>query len=604
MYFSLICMKYSADELRKQWFIFWESKHHKIIPSASVLPDNDPTALFHNAGMHPLVPFLMGQKHPEGVRLANVQKCIRTGDIDEVGDATHLTFFEMLGNWSLGDYFKKEQIEWSFEFLTDVLQLPLEKLAVSVFAGTEHIPRDTESARYWKECGIMQERIAYLGMKDNWWAKGDIGPCGPDTEMFYWTGDTPAPLHFQDTHDDPRWVEIWNDVFMQFHKDQSGILHPLPQKNIDTGMGLERAITVLNGYQSVYQTEIFTDILSRISDIAKKPEIKENPIAQTSTGHSARIIADHIRSSSILIADGIFPSNVDQGYILRRLIRRAVRHGRKIGIHENFCARVAEQVIENLMHTYTELHREKKSILHALEQEENLFRTTLEKGEKEFEKLMIKHDGRIDGKMAFYIYETYGFPFEMTQELAQEHNIQIEKSEFDICMKEHQEKSKSNAEKKFKGGLGDHSEETTKLHTATHLMHTALRKVLGDHVEQKGSNITPERLRFDFSHSEKMTPEQIKAVEELVNTAIDSDEEVHCAEMTLEEAQKQNAIGLFQDRYADRVSVYTMGEFSKEICGGPHVKRLGELGHFQITKEQSAAQGIRRIKAVLTPQSK
>jgi alanyl-tRNA synthetase len=592
-------MHYTTSSLREKWFQFWESKGHKIIPSASVLPDNDPTALFHNSGMHPLVPFLLGQKHPQGVRLANAQKCIRTGDIDEVGDATHLTFFEMLGNWSLGDYFKKEQIEWSFEFLTQVLELPIEKLAFSVFEGNQNAPRDEDAAQYWLDQGVSPERIAYLGVKDNWWAKGDVGPCGPDSEMFYWTGDEPAPENFQETHDDPRWVEIWNDVFMQFDRNSAGILTPLSQKNIDTGMGLERTVMVLNGFTSVYQIDNFIPLINKIAALANKPELAQNPIADTEEARSMRIITDHIRSATVLMSDRIMPSNIDQGYILRRLIRRAVRHARKIGINDNFCIEIATVVIDTLEEAYPELNVHKQTIFHELEREENQFRHTLEKGEKEFEKLFAKSNGHLDGKTAFYIYETYGFPFEMTEELAAEHGLSIKKEEFDEAMKAHQEKSKSGSEQKFSGGLGDKSEETVKLHTATHLMHAALKKVLGDHVEQRGSNITPERLRFDFSHPEKVTPEQIAEVEKIVNEAIQSDAKVECMETTVEDAKEQNAIGLFEHKYGDKVKMYTMGEHSKEICGGPHVEHLGVLGTFKIKKEEASSRGVRRIKAIL-----
>lgn len=673
-------MKYTTDSLREKWFQFWEEKQHKIIPSASVLPENDPTALFHNAGMHPLVPFLMGQKHPEGIRLANVQKCIRTGDIDEVGDATHLTFFEMLGNWSLGDYFKKEQIAWSFEFLTEVLELPIEKLAFSVFAGNDNAPKDEEAAKAWIDQGISKERIAYLGTKENWWAKGETGPCGPDSEMFYWTGDEPAPENFQETHEDPRWVEIWNDVFMEFDKNSAGIITPLPQQNIDTGMGLERTVAILNGYTSVYQIDNFTPIMQKISDLAENPEIAKNPIAKTPEGTSARIIADHIRSATVLLGDRIIPSNLDQGYILRRLIRRAIRHARKLNISENFCVKIATVVIETLQETYPELNTHKQAIFKELELEENQFQKTLEKGEtilfnelkeikdiinfieknsfsanltllestknkiqhyllfKPFERLFdfyennlqekispeipladkkpiennkeinlfikeeikrIKNNLILNGNIVFNLYETYGFPLEMTDEIAQENGFHIDKEGFKEAEKKHQAKSKAGSEQKFSGGLGDRTEDTVKLHTATHLMHAALKKVLGDHVEQRGSNITPERLRFDFSHPEKVTPEQIAEVEKIVNEAIKSDAKVECIETTVEKAKAQNAIGLFENKYGDKVKMYTMGEHSKEICGGPHVKHLGELGTFKIKKEQASSRGIRRIKAIL-----
>ncbi len=597
-------MKISATELREKWLNFWQNKNHKIIPSASVLPDNDPTALFHNSGMHPLVPFLSGQPHPAGKRLANVQKCIRTGDIDEVGDATHLTFFEMLGNWSLGDYFKTEQIAWSWEFLTKELGLPAEKLAVSVFAGDDDAPRDTEAADLWLEAGIPANRIAYLEKKDNWWAKGDIGPCGTDTEMFYWTGNEPAPANFQETHDDPHWVEIWNDVFMQFDRQADGSLTTLPQKNIDTGMGLERTTVVLNGLKSVYETEIFRGILAKIAEISQNPDILTNPTAETEAGNSARIIADHLRTATILLADKIVPSNLDQGYILRRLIRRAIRHGRKLGITENFAGKIATEAIESLQKQYPELAKNRDFVLQELATEETQFQKTLQQGEKEFQKLAEKirefsNKKEISGKKAFWLYETYGFPLEMTEELATEFGLTVDKAGFLDAEKKHQAASRAGADKKFKGGLGDHSIETTKLHTATHLLHAGLRKVLGTHVEQRGSNITPERLRFDFSHGEKMTAEEISAVEDYVNQAIAAKTDISCVETTVEDAKNQGAIGLFGDKYGEKVKMYTMGEFSREICGGPHVANTGELGKFKIKKEQASSRGVRRIKAVL-----
>jgi len=597
-------MKITASELRAKWLNFWKERNHAIIGSAQTIPDNDPTALFHNSGMHPLVPYLMGEKHPSGTRLANAQKCIRTGDIDEVGDATHLTFFEMLGNWSLGDYFKDEQIAWSHEFLTKELGLSVEKLAVSVFAGDDDAPRDTEAAEKWLELGIPAKKIAYLGKKDNWWAKGDIGPCGTDTEMFYWTGDENAPESFQDSCEDERWVEIWNDVFMTFDRQKDGSLIELEQKNIDTGMGLERTVTVLNGMKSVYETDIFRGILAKIAEITKKTEILENPAADTETGNSARIIADHLRTAAILLADKIVPSNLDQGYILRRLVRRAIRHGRKLGIMQNFAGTIAMEAVKSLSDAYPELEETREFIFKELEIEERQFAKTLEQGEKEFSKLagkIIQYSDKkeISGKKAFWLYETFGFPVEMTEELAAEQGLTVDLAGFKDAEKKHQEKSRAGAENKFKGGLGDDSIETTRLHTATHLLHAALKKVLGDHVEQRGSNITPERLRFDFSHGEKMTPEEKQAVENYVNSAIKADTEVSCVETTVEDAKNQGAIGLFGDKYGEKVKMYTMGEFSREICGGPHAERTGELGTFKIKKEQASSRGVRRIKAIL-----
>ena len=597
-------MQFTTDDLRTKWLEFWRNKNHVIIPSAGVLPDNDPTALFHNSGMHPLVPYLCGQTHPSGVRLANAQKCIRTGDIDEVGDATHLTFFEMLGNWSLGDYFKKEQIEWSFEFLTQELKLPVEKLAVSVFAGDDDAPRDEEAAAVWKKVGIPENKIAYLGKSDNWWAKGEFGPCGTDTEMFFWTGDENTPESFQKTHDDERWVEIWNDVFMTFNRKEDGTLEPLEQKNIDTGMGLERTIAVLNGKKSVYETDAFTEILEKIAELASKPALAKTPLAQTDEANSMRVIADHLRSGSMILADKVAPSNVDQGYILRRLLRRAIRHGRKLGFEEHFTLQIAEVVKNKLGHHYPELEKNWDFIAEELNREEEQFAKTLETGEREFTKLADKiiefsDKKELGGKKAFWLYETYGFPFEMTEELCAEKGLTVDRAGFDEAAKKHAEASRAGSEQKFKGGLGDASVETTRLHTATHLLHAALKKVLGDHVEQRGSNITPERLRFDFSHGEKMTPEEKEEVEKLVNEAIAENVAITCEETTVEDAKKRGAIGLFGDKYGEKVKMYSMGDFSMEICGGPHAKTTGELGKFKIKKEEASSRGVRRIKAVL-----
>ena len=597
-------MTITTDDLRNKWLSFWKEKNHTVISSASVLPDNDPTALFHNSGMHPLVPYLCGESHPGGNRLANAQKCIRTGDIDEVGDATHLTFFEMLGNWSLGDYFKNEQIEWSYEFLTKELKLPVAKLAVSVFAGDEDAPRDEEAVAKWLEVGIPLNRIAYLGKSDNWWAKGDIGPCGTDTEMFYWTGDEDAPESFQDTNDDPRWVEIWNDVFMTFDRKEDGSLEELAQKNIDTGMGLERTVAVLNGKKSVYETDAFADILAKIAEIAGKPELANDPLAETKEANSMRVIADHVRSATAIMADHVSPGNVDQGYILRRLIRRAIRHGRNLGIEGNFTVKIAEVVKNKLGENYTEIVKNWEFIAEELEREEEQFGKTLVTGEREFMKLADKiiefsNKKEIGGKKAFWLYETYGFPLEMTMEMAEEKGLTVEEDGFYKAQELHQQMSRSGSEQKFKGGLGDTSAETTNLHTATHLMHTALKKVLGDHVEQRGSNITPDRLRFDFSHGDKMTAEEKSEVERLVNEAIEANVAIGCVETTVEDATKQGAIGLFGDKYGEKVKMYTMGDFSKEICGGPHANFTGELGKFRIKKEEASSRGVRRIKAVL-----
>lgn len=591
-------MKWTTDRLRKTWIDFYTARDHAAIPSSSVVPDNDPTALFINSGMHPLVPYLMGERHPAGVRLTNAQKCIRTGDIEEVGDATHLTFFEMLGNWSLGDYFKDQKIQWSYELLVQELQLPIERLAVSVFEGDENAPRDIEAATAWEKAGIPKERIAYLPKSENWWEKGEVGPCGPDSEMFYWTGKTPAPVNFQESWENPNWVEIGNDVFMQFDKKPDGSLVSLPKQNIDTGMGLERNVAVLNGFSSVYETDAFTDILQVISDLALDQTLVQDPIADTPRHHSARIIADHIRTSCILLADGVAPSNTDQGYILRRILRRAIRHGRKLGIEQNITVPIARAVIKKLGNTYTELSVNQEAVLRALQEEEHQFRKTLITGEREFAKAFDRN-GTIDGATAFDLYQTYGFPIEMTQELAAERGATVDLAGYEKAFLAHQDNSRTASSGKFKGGLAEATEETKKLHTATHLMHTALRKVLGNHVQQRGSNITAERLRFDFSHEDKMTEEQKLEVERLVNEAIAADTEITVEEMPPEEALAQGAIGLFGEKYGDIVKVYTMGDFSKEICGGPHVARTGELGVFKIQKEESSSRGVRRIKAVL-----
>jgi len=590
--------------LRKKWLEFYKSKNHEIIPSAGVIPENDPTALFHNSGMHPLVPYLMGETHPKGVRLVNSQKCIRTGDIDEVGDATHLTFFEMLGNWSLGDYFKEDQIAWSFEFLTEVLELPLEKLACSVFEGDANAPRDEEAASIWENVGMPKERIAYLDANENWWAKGDTGPCGPDSEMFYWVGDEEAPKSFQDSWENPNWVEIWNDVFMQFNKTAEGKLEKLPAQNVDTGMGLERTVAVLNGQKSVYQTDTFADILAKISEISGNQSVAQDPLGTTDAHHSARVIADHLRSGTVILGDGVIPSNLDQGYILRRLLRRAIRHGRKLGITENFTSEIAKTVINKLGKSYPELKNNEETILKELETEETQFRQTLEKGEKEFEKMAQKIDGKISGDQAFNLFQTYGFPLEMTVELAEEKGLKVDAEGFEKAFKVHQEISKKGSEQKFAGGLADDSEKTTAYHTATHLMLAGLREVLGGHVHQKGSNITGSRLRFDFNHEAKLTDEEKAAVEKYVNDAIVIDAKQILEEIDKEEAKAKGVEGSFWEKYPDIVKVFTFKDdsgkvWTSELCGGPHAKSTSSLGTFKIKKEQSCGRGIRRIKAVL-----
>ncbi len=588
----------TAKELRKKYTDFFMSKGHAVIGSAPLVPENDPTVLFTTAGMHPLVPFLLGQKHPQGKRLVNCQKCIRTGDIDEVGDPVHLTFFEMLGNWSLGDYFKKDAIEFSFEFLSSPkwLGLPLEKLAVTVFEGDSDAPFDEEAYNLWLKLGINPDKIAKRPKKDNWWGPaGQTGPCGPDTEMFFWTGNENVPAIF--TPDDRKWVEIWNDVFMQYNKNADSVYEPLTQTNVDTGMGVERVTAILQGKSSCYETELFAPLFAKINELKK--------ITPTDSSRSERIIADHIRAATFIMADGVIPGNVDQSYVLRRLIRRAVREGRKLGIESGFTHLISEEVIGHYSDVYPELAKKRDAILEALNNEEAQFEKTLEKGTREFEKLIARVPAHvttkiISGKNAFYLYETYGFPLELTEEMAKEQGFAVDNDGFGKSYQKHQELSRLGAEQKFKGGLADNSEMTTNLHTATHLLHQALRKVLGDHVAQKGSNITGERLRFDFSHTDKMTPEQISKVEDIVNEMISGNLEVKCAEMTVEEAKDGGAIGLFAERYGERVKVYSIGDFSREICGGPHADNTLKLGKFKILKEESSSQGVRRIKAILT----
>jgi len=595
----------TANEIRKKFITFFEGKGHVQIASASLVPENDPSVLFTTAGMHPLVPYLTGEHHPSGAtRLVDYQKCVRTGDIDEVGDRTHLTFFEMLGNWSLGDYFKDESIAWSFEFLTSSkwLNIPLDKLAFSVFAGDENAPFDEEVYSKWLEFGVSDSRIVKLGKEDNWWPAGGkhTGPQGPDAEIFYWTGEDTAPEVFDPQNE--LWVEIWNNVFMQFNKDKSGVLTPLAQKNVDTGMGLERITAVLQGKSSVYETELFSGILDKISQISGE-EYKEDSL----DGESMRIIADHIRASIMIISDGVEPSNKDQGYILRRLIRRAIRHAKKLelgGIGD--ITPVVNDIIATLEDAYPVLSEKREEIIKTLFVEAEKFEKTIQKGLKELNKIW-ESNGEITAKDAFDLYQTYGFPLELTQEIAKEFGQEINQEEFQKAFKKHQDVSRQGASQKFAGGLVDHSDATTHLHTATHLLHEALRKVLGDHVKQKGSNITHDRLRFDFSHTAKMTDEEKSEVERIVNEQIQAKLPVHFESLTVEEAKARGAIGLFEDKYAlvgDKIKVYFIGDedkgyFSKEICGGPHVENLSELGEFKIKKEESSSAGIRRIKAVL-----
>ncbi|MBP3284939.1 MAG: alanine--tRNA ligase [Clostridia bacterium] len=589
---------YTAKEIRSKFLTFFNQKGHAIIESASVIPENDPTVLFTTAGMHPLVPYLLGEPHPAGKRLTDVQKCIRTGDIDEVGDDTHCTFFEMLGNWSLGDFFKKEAISWSFEFLTskEWLGLPKDKLYFTVFAGDEDAPRDEEAYNYWREAGVAEDHIFFLPKEHNWWGPaGMTGPCGPDTEMFIDTGKEKCCPECNPSCSCGKYVEIWNDVFMQYNKTADGTFEPLKQKNVDTGMGVERTLVALNG-GSVFDTDVYAPIMAKIKELSGMDILndKENKKA-------SRIVADHIRTATFIIGDrrGVTSSNVDQGYVLRRLIRRAIRYAMKLSMPESSIVKIAETVIDEYAEVYKELVENREKILNELALEEKRFTRTLAQGEKEFEKLIAKGITNIDGESAFHLYDTYGFPLELTVEMAKEKNVTVDTEGFKTFFEKHQALSKAGSEQRFKGGLADHSEETARLHTATHLLHAALRKVLGPQVAQKGSNITAERLRFDFSFERKMTPEEIAEVEKLVNEAIQGHYEVVCEEMTVDEAKAAGAIGLFESKYGERVKVYTMGPVSKEICGGPHAKNTGDLVNFKIKKEESSSAGVRRIKATI-----
>jgi len=605
-----------VKELRQKYLDFFAAKDHAIISSASLIPENDPTVLFTTAGMHPLVPYLLGEKHPAGNRLVNAQKCIRTDDIDEVGDATHHTFFEMMGNWSLGDYFKEEAINFSWEFLTSPkwLNLDINRLAVSVFKGDEDAPYDEEAYLIWekifKDNGLPVSRIAKLPKKNNWWGPaGTTGPCGPDSEMFYWSGPAEqVPDSFNDDND--LWVEIWNDVFMQYNKTAEGNFEPLKQVNVDTGLGLERVLAIINGLEDNYQTELFLPLINKIEKLSG-----QKYGADKKTTKAMRIIADHLKAATFIIGDdkGLSPSNTGQGYVLRRLIRRAIRHGRQLGISQDLWTKeIASAVIEIYRETYEELNKNRLFVFENLDGEEDKFNKTMEKGILEFNKLADSNTkAYITGQDAFMLYQSYGFPLEVTEELALEKGIKVDKAGFMMELEKHQELSRTASAGKFKGGLADHSEETTKLHTAAHLLLASLRQVLGDHVVQRGSNITPERLRFDFSHSDKMTPEQINQVESLVNGAISASLPVTCEELSLAEAKERGAMGVFDSKYSERVKVYTASTlkpdgkpeldkaFSQEICGGPHVENTGILGKFSIQKEESSSAGVRRIKAVL-----
>lgn len=589
--------KITSKELRSKWLKFFADRGHTVIPSASLIPENDPTVLFTTAGMHPLVPYLLGSPHPAGKRLTDVQKCVRTGDIDDVGDDRHCTFFEMLGNWSLGDYFKTEMIPWSFEFLTspDYLGIPVDRLAVTVFKGDNDCPRDEEAAQLWHQCGIPTDRIFFEEKKHNWWGPAGVtGPCGPDTEMFFDTGKPACGPACGPSCDCGKYLEIWNDVFMQYNKTAEGNFEPLSQKNVDTGMGLERTVCVLNGLNNVYETDVFQPIIRAIE--------KASGATYQGNEQAFRVIADHIRTATFILGDprGVTPSNVDQGYVLRRLIRRAVRYGRSINLPQGSLAKISAVVIGEYSQVYTELQTNATRIIDELNREENKFLRTLTGGLKEFDKVAERMtDGKIDGVSAFHLYDTYGFPIEMTEELAKERGFTVDIAGFETAFAEHQAKSHAGAEQKFKGGLADDSEAVARLHTATHLLQAALRKVLGDEVAQRGSNITAERLRFDFTFGRKVTPEELKEVEQLVNESIAAKAPIVCEMMTVPEAKEQGAIGLFESKYGETVKVYTMGAFSKEICGGPHASNTGDLGHFKILKEESSSSGVRRIKAIL-----
>ena len=579
--------------IREEFIKYFEKNGHKQIPSAPIVPENDPTVLFNTAGMQPLVPYLLGEKHPYGKRLCDYQKCVRLTDLDEIGDKTHHTFFEMLGNWSLGDYFKKESIGYSFEFLNKVLNIPVERLAVTVFEGNDKIPRDEVSACRWKELGISDDRIAYLGVDDNFWIAGESGPCGSDTEIFYFRSDDEIPEQFDP--DDDRWVEIWNNVFMEFYKDENGNISELKQKNVDTGMGLERIVAVLEGVDDNYKSSIWSDVINKLEDITG--------LTYEGNEKAMRIIVDHIRTAVFIAADpaGIKPSNTDQGYILRRLIRRAIRQARKLGIdiNSNFDEQIALLIISKYEKYYSELKDNKQVVLDVLSNEKKKFGRTLEKGLREFEKLVNSDESVINKDTSFKLYDTYGFPIELTIEEAKDRGMDVDVDGFYEKFREHQEKSRTASKGKFKGGLSGNSEIETKYHTATHLLNAALKKVIGPEVHQLGSNITPERLRFDFPCDHKMTDEEKKQTEDLVNKWIKDDILVEKLEMSKDEAIESGAECTFIDRYPDIVTVYKIGDVSMELCGGPHVSHTGELGHFKIKKEEASSAGVRRIKAIL-----
>lgn len=581
-----------AIEIRNKYLNFFKSHGHTVIPSAPLIPENDPSVLFTTAGMQPLVPYLLGEKHPAGTRLTDYQKCVRTNDIEEVGDNRHLTYFEMLGNWSLGDYFKEESIQMSYDFLTKELNIPAEKISVTCFAGDEDCPRDNVTAECWKKAGIPEERIYYFGKDDNWWIAGEEGPCGPDTEMFYDTGKPKCSEECNPSCGCGKYVEIWNNVFMEYYKDKEGNYTKLKQHNVDTGLGLERMTMLLEGKETPFETELFSAVMDKLEELQKVDNIA-----------SRRIVSEHLRSSMMIICDGGRPSNIDRGYILRRLIRRMIRHMNKLQISLDELSTLIDINVENLKEMYPALETNKETIKSVILEEKDKFVKTLTKGEKEFFKEIenVKQQGKdtVPGTMVFRLYDTYGFPPEVTEELATENGMKIDKKEFEELFKQHQEKSRAGAEQKFKGGLASTGEIETKYHTATHLLNAALKQVLGSHVHQRGSNITEERMRFDFSHPAKMTDEEKQKTEDLVNEWIAEAIPVEHMEMKKEDAIKMGAEAMFIEKYGDVVSVYKIGDKSLELCGGPHVSNTSELGHFKIKKEESSSSGVRRIKAIL-----
>ena len=605
----------TSKELRKKYFDFFKKKGHALIDSASLIPENDPTVLFTTAGMHPLIPYLMGEKHPQGKRIVNVQKCVRTGDIDGVGDTTHNTFFEMLGNWSLGDYFKKESIPWSWEFLIDELGVDPQKLYVTVYEGDEEVPKDEESIKLWQECFKKADidaqvadddakvaddklpadmpRIFPLGREDNWWGPaGKTGPCGPDSEMFYDVGKDSCGGNCKPGCSCGKYVEIWNNVFMEYNKKEDGTYEPLSQKNVDTGMGVERTVTILNNEDCVFEMDTLKPIMEKVRKLSAEQ-----------SDQSERVVCDHIRSAVMIISDGAMPSNLDQGYVARKLIRRAIRHARLIGIQDMFCSKVAQIAIDVMSDQYPQVKDKKDDIVRELDQEEEKFTKALKKGIEKMQdicvKLNKKYTNVVDADTTLKIEQSYGMPFEIQEEYFKEKGLDVQTEEHEKGRKKHQELSRTATEGRFKGGLADNSEATTKYHTAAHLALAGLRKVLGDHVQQKGSNITSERLRFDFSHGKKMTDQQISDVEKFVNDAIKADYKVSVEEMTVDEANKQGAVGVFEQKYGDKVKVYKIAEVSNEICGGPHVENTGVIGKFKVAKEKSASAGVRRIRAIL-----